>query len=76
MNYMDSDKPIRVGDEVTYAGTPGTIVFIVEDDSYSPLFSREHWSYLGKGFGIQLRDTTGTLYVFDHPDEDLVPSTV
>jgi hypothetical protein len=71
MKYQRTDRTIRVGDEVLYAGSPGVIVFIIDDDSYSDAFKKEHWSYLDKGFGMELRD--GTLYHFDTPDEDLEP---
>lgn len=71
MNYLDTKKLIRVGDNVLYAGAPGVVVFVVDDDNYSDRFPKEHWSYLGKGLGVELQD--GTLYHFDSPDEDLEP---
>ena len=71
MNYVHSDQPIRVGDRVTYAGSPGVIVFVIDDDSYSKAYERQHWSYLKKGFGFELDD--GTLFHLDEPDEDLEP---
>jgi hypothetical protein len=74
MKYLETEKEIRVGDNVLYAGAPGVIVFIIEDDSYADRYPRENWSYLGKGLGIELQDDeTRTLYVLDCPDEDLEP---
>ena len=35
MKYLDSEQVIRVGDKVVYAGSPGVIVFVIDDDSYS-----------------------------------------
>jgi hypothetical protein len=72
MMYFDSDRMIQVGDKVRYAGSPGVIVFVIDNDSYSDRYRREDWSYLGKGFGVQLED--GTLFHFEFPDEDLEPA--
>ena len=71
MKYVDTDQTIRVGDHVTYCGEPGVIVFIVDDDSYSKDYERQHWSYLKRGFGFERVD--GTLFHLDEPDEDLEP---
>jgi hypothetical protein len=71
MKYLDSEKVIRVGDNVAYAGSPGVIVFVIDDDSYSDAYDKKSWSYLGKGLGVELQD--GTLYHLDSPDEDLEP---
>jgi hypothetical protein len=72
MKYITTNKVIQVGDRITYAGTPGTIVIIIDDNSYSAQYPSD-WSYLGKGLGIKVEDETGTLYHLDSPDEDLVP---
>jgi hypothetical protein len=69
MKYLDSERQIRVGDKVVYAGNPGVIVFVIDDDSYSDAYAKENWSYLKKGLGVELQD--GTLYHLDSPDEDL-----
>jgi hypothetical protein len=69
MKYLGSEKVIRLGDHVVYAGNPGVVVFMIEDDSYSDRYDKKSWSYLNKGFGVELQD--GTLYHFDSPDEDL-----
>ena len=71
MKYLDSETLIRVGDKVAYAGSPGVIVFVIDDDSYSDRYPKEAWSSLGKGLGLELQD--GTLYHLDTPDEDLEP---
>ena len=73
MNYNDTNKMIRVGDSVLYAHKPGTIVFIVDDDSYSEKYPRKDWSYLGKGLGVEMKDKENTLYHLQTPDEDLEP---
>ena len=54
-----------------YAGSPGAIFLVIDDDSYSERYDKKTWSYLGKGFGLELDD--GTLYHLDTPDEDLRP---
>ncbi len=74
MKYLDTEDVIRVGDSVTYHGDPGVIVFVIDDDSYSAAYPKDHWSYLRKGLGIELQDETRTLYHLDSPDEDLEPA--
>ena len=71
MQYFDTNKSVRVGDRILYAGSPGTVVYVIDDDSYSERFTSEQWSYLGKGLGLELED--GTLYHLDTVDEDLEP---
>ena len=73
MKYHETNKVIRVGDNVLYAHAPAVIVFVVDDDSYSSRYPKEHWSYLGKGLGVEIQDTERTLYRLDTPDEDLEP---
>jgi hypothetical protein len=73
MNYNDTNRLIRVGDRVLYAQKPGTIVFIIDDDSYSERYPRKDWSYLGKGLGVEMQDSEHTLFHLDRPDEDLEP---
>jgi hypothetical protein len=55
MKYQGKDKNVRVGDKVRYAGKEGEVVFIVDDDCYSERYPKEHWSYSGKGFGVELQ---------------------
>jgi hypothetical protein len=69
MKYCNSQDVVNVGQRVMYAGRPGAIVFVIDDDSYSDRYAKEHWSYLGSGLGIELDN--GTLYRLDTPDEDL-----
>ena len=75
MKYLGSEKVVRVGDNVLYAGNPGVIVFIIDDDRYSDRYSKENWSYLGKGLGVELQDETRTLYHLNssEEEEDLEP---
>jgi|GraSoiStandDraft_58_1057296.scaffolds.fasta_scaffold831830_1 hypothetical protein len=71
MNYNDTNKMIRVGDSVLYAQKPGTVVFIIDDDSYSKKYPKKDWSYLGKGLGVEMQDNEHTLYHLETADEDL-----
>jgi hypothetical protein len=73
MKYNDTNKVIRVGDSVFYAGAPAVIVFVIDDDSYSNHYPKKDWSYLGKGLGVEIQDRVRTLYHLDTPDEDLEP---
>jgi hypothetical protein len=74
MQYVNTDRMIRVGDKVQYAGDPGVIVFVIDDDSYSDRYPKMHWSYLARGLGVELQDESRTLYHLDSPDEDLEPA--
>jgi hypothetical protein len=58
MKYYDSEKVVQVGDRILYDGTPGVIVFVVDDDSYSDEYTKDNWSYLGRGLGVQMQDGT------------------
>jgi hypothetical protein len=69
MTYYDSKIPIAVNDRATYANMEGTIVYIIDDRSYSADFPESEWSYLSKGLGF-LPDN-GILIHLDEPDEDL-----
>jgi 23S rRNA G2445 N2-methylase RlmL len=76
--YFNSEKPVRLGDKVRYFGTPGEIVFVVDDASYSDRFPREHWApYLekefGKGFGVELQDWGLFVLLSAEEEEDLEP---
>lgn len=73
MKYNDTNQVIRVGDSVLYAGEPGLIVFIIDDDSYSKQYPKRDWSDLGKGLGVEIQDEDHTLYHLETPDEDLEP---
>jgi hypothetical protein len=77
MKYQGTDKNVRVGDKVRYAGMEGEVVFIVNDDSYLERYAKEHWSYLGKGFGVELQvgEWRGTLFHLNssEEEEDLEP---
>lgn len=73
MKYQDANQVIRVGDRVLYAGQPGVIVFVIDDDSYSKQYPKNDWSYLSKGLGVEMQDKERTLYHLETPDEDLEP---
>src|SRR5438309_1421640 len=73
MKYNDTNQLIRVGDSVLYAGAPGVIVFVIDDDSYSERYPKKDWSYLGKGLGVEIQDKERTLYHLETTDEDLKP---
>lgn len=75
MKYHDTNKEICVGDKVLYAGSPGIIVFVIDDDSYSKRYPKKGWSYLGKGLGVEIQDKERTLYHLETPDEDLEPAS-
>ncbi len=72
-HQYNNGKPINIGDRVVYAGVIGRVVFIIEDDRYSPGFVRDDWAYRRLGLGIKLRN--GQLFVLDGPDDDLKPSS-
>jgi hypothetical protein len=76
MKYWGTENVVRVGDRVLYNGTPGVIVFVIDDDSYSDRYPKEHWSYLGTGLGVELQDETRTLYHLgsSEEEEDLEPA--
>jgi len=76
LKYYKSDQTVKIGDEVTYGGTPGIVVFIIDDDEYSVKYPKSIWSYLGKGVGIELQLSTPTLCYLDTIDdeEDLISS--
>jgi hypothetical protein len=77
MKYWGTEKTVRVGDRITYAGIQGVVVFIVNDDSYSEKYPKEHWSDLGSGLGIELEEGSwnGTLFHLNssEEEEDLKP---
>ena len=71
MNYYDTNQRIKLGDVVIYAGEIGRIIAIIEDELYTDEYSKEHWSYLEKGFLADI-NKYGLLH-FVEPDEDLAP---
>jgi len=46
----------------------GTIVCSIDDNQYSPEFSREHWAYKGRGVVVKADD--GQIFYCDEADED------
>ena len=76
MKYQGTQKTVRVGDKITYAGVPGVVVYIIDDDSYSEKYPKEHCSYLGSGLGIELQEgnQTGLIHLnSSEEEEDLEP---
>jgi hypothetical protein len=72
MNY-NNDTPIGLGDKVIYAGKPGRIVFIIQENAFLAGFKADDWAYLKQGIGLQLED--GELFCLDAADEDLIKSS-
>jgi hypothetical protein len=69
MTY-ENGKKIQLGDKVSYAGMPGRIVFIVDEDLFLPSHPREEWSYVKQGLGVQIDG--GDLFCLQEPDGDLI----
>ena len=65
----NSGEEIHVGDRIRYAGDPGTIVFVVDRNEYSPAFPEKDWSHHRTGFMIQ--NSAYGLVMLDKADEDL-----
>ena len=72
MDYHETETRISLGDKVTYAGAPATIVFIINDNLYSEAYRDDYWPTLIFGLGFELEDRCHTLVYLDAPDEDLV----
>ena len=66
--YSSGDE-VHIGDRIRYAGSLGTIAFVIDRAEYSPEFPAEHWSHYGTGFMIQC-DSMG-LVMLKESDEDL-----
>ncbi len=53
-------------------GTPnpiyGTVVFVIDNNEYTPEFPADEWNHYGKGFMIKLMD--GTLIMYDNTNDD------
>jgi hypothetical protein len=76
MKYSESNRDVRVGDEVLYDGCRGLVVYIVDDDSYSDRYPKEFYSVLGSGFGVEWQEgaVKGQVCHFtsSEDDEDLL----
>jgi hypothetical protein len=69
MNYENGEK-VCLWDRVRIAGEDcGIVVFSIDDDQYSSLFSNEQWSYLQHG--VMIDTTVGGLVHYPEKDEDL-----
>lgn len=55
----ESGEEVHVGDRVEFCGCPGTVVFAIEQDEWTPEFPKEQWDYLEHGFMV--REDDGTL---------------
>jgi hypothetical protein len=51
------------------AGSPGTVVFVIDRHEYTSGFPEEHWADYGTGFMLQT-ESMG-LVMLDEADEDL-----
>jgi hypothetical protein len=64
-----SGEEIHIGDRVTYGGTPGVILFVIDRGEFSPEFPAEHWS--GCRTGFMIRSKSMGLVMLDRSDEVL-----
>ena len=49
----ESGDEVHIGDRVDCCGYPGTVVFAVEQDEWTPEFPKEQWDYLEHGFMVR-----------------------
>ena len=70
--HYQSGEEIQVGDRIDYAGQPGTVVFVLGTRSFAPGFPEKDWSYLGRGFMVDVQGM-GLIH-FEEADEDLTLS--
>ena len=72
--YVDGKDPIKVGDQIKLGESLGKIVFVIDDEQFTPEYSRAVWIYLKKenekGIGI-LTEKYG-LIVTTEPENDLI----
>jgi hypothetical protein len=69
MNYNDGRR-ITIGDNITYAGKRGRVVFVIQEEEFLEGYKPEDWLYLKEGIGVKLDD--GELFCLDKADEDLL----
>ena len=62
-------EEIHIGDQISYARSPGTIIFVIDRGEYSTGFHAEHWAHYATGFMIQC-DSMGCV-MLQKADEDL-----
>jgi hypothetical protein len=67
--YRDGQE-IRVGDEIRWDDLAGTVVFVIDTRSYSPEFPDADWSYLRRGFMLDVERGVGLVHL-EEADEDL-----
>jgi len=69
MKYCDGTH-VALGDRVRlWESMFGTIVCSIDDDEYTPEFSRADWGHVGHGVVIKADD--GQIFHYEEPDEDL-----
>lgn len=70
MNYPDGKK-VMVGDQVKlWEGCHGTVVASMDDDEYTPQYSKTQWSYLKNGVLIN-SDKAGLIH-YIRPENSFV----
>ena len=63
-NYIGANEPIKVGDKIHLGGSPGKVVFVLDDDQYSLEYPKGKWEYLkseNDGKGVMLLLDNGEL---------------
>jgi hypothetical protein len=69
LHYVSGEE-IDLNDEVILDKSKGTIVFVISSNQYSSAYTKENWSYLKEGFGVET-EKYGLIHQIK-PDEDLV----
>jgi hypothetical protein len=69
VNYPDGKK-LMVGDRLRlWEGCYGTVVASIDDDEYTPKYSREAWSYLKTGVLINTSQIELGLIHYEAPED-------
>ena len=69
MNYPDGQK-LMVGDRLKlWDDCFGTVVASIDDDEYTPEYSRESWSYLMTGVLINSSQIKSGLIHYEAPED-------
>jgi hypothetical protein len=69
VNYPDGRK-IMVGDRLKlWDGCFGTVVCTIDDDEYTPEYSRDRWAYLKTG--VLIDSSQAGLIHYDVPEDSL-----
>ncbi len=71
MHYSNGDK-IHVGDKIQlWDGCNGIVVCSIDDDEYSPKYTKVNWSYLNEGVLIK-SDSVGLLHYKAESENELI----